>query len=97
MEANEKLSFNKLYGNWWKLEDEEVNDNFRLLKEELEENKYPPILYKDIIILLQLEIEGFVNKNETLEFIKLMKKNLELEESKRKYGKVINMKFLKYL
>lgn len=88
VEANEKLSFNKLYGNWWKLEDEEVNDNFKLLKEELEENKYPPIWYKDIIItLLQLEIEEFINENEILEFIKLMKKNLELEETKRKYGK----------
>jgi KAP family P-loop domain. len=88
VEANEKLSFNKLYGNWWKLEDEEVNDNFKLLKEELEENKYPPIWYKDIIIiLLQLEIEEFINENETLEFIKLMKKNLELGETKRKYGK----------
>lgn len=88
VEANEKLSFNKLYGNWWKLEDEEVNDNFKLLKEELEENKYPPIWYKDIIIiLLQLEIEEFINENETLEFIKLMKKNLELEETKRKYEK----------
>lgn len=88
VEANEKLSFNKLYGNWWKLEDEEVNNNFKLLKEELEENKYPPIWYKDIIIiLLQLETEEFINKNETLEFIKLMKKNLELKETKRKYGK----------
>lgn len=88
VKANEKLSFNKLYGNWWKLEDEEVNNNFKLLKEELEENKYPPILYKDIIIiLLQLEIEEFIDENETLEFIKLMKKNLELEETKRKYEK----------
>ena len=88
VEANEKLSFNKLYGNWWKLEDEEVNDNFKLLKEELEENKYPPIMYKDIIIiLLQLEIEEFIDENETLEFIKLMKRNLELEETKRKYEK----------
>lgn len=88
VEANEKLSFNKLYGNWWKLEDEEVNDNFRLLKEELKENKYPPILYKNIIIiLLQLEIEEFIDENETLEFIKLMKRNLELEETKRKYEK----------
>lgn len=88
VEANEKLSFNKLYGNWWKLEDEEVNDNFRLLKEELKENKYPPILYKNIIIiLLQLEIEEFIDENETLEFIRLMKKNLELEETKRKYEK----------
>ena len=87
VKANEKLSFNKLYGNWWKLEDEEVNDNFRLLKEELEENKYPPIMYKDIIILLQLEIEEFIDENETLEFIKLMKRNLELEETKRKYEK----------
>ena len=88
VKANEKLSFNKLYGNWWKLEDEEVNDNFRLLKEELKENKYPPILYKNIIIiLLQLEIEEFIDENETLEFIKLMKKNLELEETKRKYEK----------
>jgi len=88
VKENEKLSFNKLYGNWWKLEDEEVNDNFRLLKEELEENKYPPIMYKDIIIiLLQLEIEEFIDENETLEFIKLMKRNLELEETKRKYEK----------
>jgi hypothetical protein len=88
VKENEKLSFNKLYGNWWKLEDEEVNDNFRLLKEELEENKYPPIMYKDIIIiLLQLEIEEFIDENKTLEFIKLMKKNLELEETKRKYEK----------
>ena len=88
VEANEKLSFNRLYGNWWKLEDEEVNDNFRLLKEELKENKYPPILYKNIIIiLLQLEIEEFIDENETLEFIRLMKKNLELEETKRKYEK----------
>ena len=88
VKANEKLSFNKLYGNWWKLEDEEVNDNFRLLKEELKENKYPPILYKNIIIiLLQLEIEEFIDENETLEFIKLMKRNLELEETKRKYEK----------
>ena len=88
VKENENLSFNKLYGNWWKLEDEEVNDNFRLLKEELEENKYPPIMYKDIIIiLLQLEIEEFIDENETLEFIKLMKRNLELEETKRKYEK----------
>lgn len=88
VKENEKLSFNKLYGNWWKLEDEEVNDNFRLLKEELEDNKYPPIMYKDIIIiLLQLEIEEFIDENETLEFIKLMKRNLELEETKRKYEK----------
>ena len=88
VKENEKLSFNKLYGNWWKLEDEEVNNNFKLLKEELEENKYPPILYKDIIIiLLQLEIEEFIDENETLEFIKLMKRNLELEETKRKYEK----------
>ena len=35
VKANEKLSFNKLYGNWWKLEDEEVNNNFKLLKPEL--------------------------------------------------------------
>ena len=88
IKENENLSFNKLYGNWWKLEDEEVNDNFRLLKEELKGNKYPPTLYKDIIIiLLQLEKENFIDENEILEFIELMKKNLELDETKKKYEK----------
>ena len=86
IKENKKLSFNTLYGNWWNLEDKEVNDNIKLLKEELKKNKYLPIYYKNIIIiLLQLEREDFLDEKELLKFIELMEENLKSERTKIDY------------
>lgn len=49
---NESLSFNSLFNKWCYLEDEVINNKLELLKDELKENKYPPMYYKNIVILL---------------------------------------------
>lgn len=57
-----------------------------MLKEELKKNKYLPIYYKNIIIiLLQLEREDFLDEKELLKFIELMEENLKSERTKIDY------------
>jgi hypothetical protein len=50
-EAENALSYNKLY-KWWYLEDEEVRSHLNRMTRELSEKKYHPRYFKDIIILL---------------------------------------------
>lgn len=70
------LKYMQLY-KWWELEDDKINDYLNELQKELKQEKYPPIYFKDIIILLmQLEYNGFdsINYNN---YVDDMKKYLE--------------------
>jgi hypothetical protein len=97
---SESLSFNSLFNKWCYLEDEVINNKLELLKDELKENKYPPMYYKNIVILLwQLKSNDFLSTYniDILEYIELMEDNLKAEETKRKYEKNYKHEIFKIL
>lgn len=59
----DSLIVNKLWS-WWDYEDEDIIDMLRELKNELQQKKYSPRYFKDIIIaLMQMKERGFADIN----------------------------------
>ncbi len=89
--AEDALAFNKLHP-WWESEDEQIFELFTQIKKELEEQKYRPRYFKDIIItLIQLKANGF-NEIEYVDFIPFMKQKLEHNdvEFKKEYLEILS-------
>ncbi len=58
-ETRKSLHFNQIY-KWWELEDEDIKIHLDAMLKELDEQKYPPIYFRDIIVcLMQLKHNGF--------------------------------------
>lgn len=79
-ETRNSLHINQIY-KWWELEDEEVICHLDAILKELDEQKYPPIYFKDIVIcLVQLKNSGFEEIEYAL-FIDKMQRYLEYHNS----------------
>lgn len=87
-----KLSFYSLEKDWWNLDDDKIYKKLDLIKEELEKNKYHPISYKGIIIML-LQLKNNKFKIEEKDFINLMERNLESGKSEELYGEVYKKEY----
>ena len=72
----EGLIYNKLYY-WWELEDEEIADLLLKMKKELEEQKYHPGYFKDIIVTLIQMKNNNVYGIRYEDYIPLMRDRLE--------------------
>ena len=58
-EFENSLQYSKLYS-WWDLEDEEIEDIVPQIYNELEQQKYSPRYFKDMIVtFMQMEYKGF--------------------------------------
>ncbi|MEG2013414.1 MAG: hypothetical protein RR063_09460 [Anaerovoracaceae bacterium] len=82
-----KLSYNKMY-QWWKLEDRDVLELLKTIVSELGEMKYPPMYFKEILVIwFQLTFNNFKDIPCVEKFISPMKTYIENE-------KVDNLKFI---
>lgn len=79
-EAENALSYNKLYA-WWYLEDEEVSCLLERMHSELSEKKYHPRYFKDMMVLLmqlrQCQFSQFDFSKSCDDFVNYMKQRLE--------------------
>lgn len=58
-ELENSLQYRKLYS-WWNLEDEEIEDIVSQIYDELEQQKYSPRYFKEMIVtFMQMEYKGF--------------------------------------
>lgn len=58
-ELENSLQYRKLYS-WWDLEDEEIEDIVSQIYDELQQQKYSPRYFKDMIVtFIQMEYKGF--------------------------------------
>lgn len=75
-EFENSLQYKKLYS-WWELEDEEIEEILLIILEELDQLKYSPMYFKEMIVtLMQLEYHGFEHI-EYCEYVERMVKKLE--------------------
>lgn len=59
VKQKEALAYNKLWGSWWELEDEQITELLSKMKSELENQDYPPYYFKDIIFkLIQIDYQN---------------------------------------
>lgn len=85
------LQYRKLHL-WWELEDEEIEESVSKIYIELQQQKYSPRYFKDIIVtFLQLENNGFkcIDYNKIIEPMKL-KLSTYTEEFERRYLEVLS-------
>ena len=78
-ELENSLQYKKLYS-WWELEDEEIEEILLIILEELEQLKYSPMYFKEMIVtLMQLDHHGFecIDYNK---YVELMIRKLEKYE-----------------
>ena len=90
-ELEESLQYRKLY-TWWELEDEEIEEVISEIVKELQQQKYGPRYFKDMIVtFMQMEYKGF-NCFDYSEIVELMEQKLKLYtgEFERRYLEVLS-------
>lgn len=90
-ELEKSLQYGKLY-TWWELEDEEIEEVVSEIVKELQQQKYGPRYFKDMIVtFMQMEYKGF-NCFDYSEIVELMEQKLKsyAGEFERRYLEVLS-------